>query len=194
MLVGPGSFATMSLPSSPRLARVARVALLALAAWAAGCGGEETSKPRDGDGGEGVLVAANGRFGPLRIGDSREADLRAWLGAPARVRGIPGGRLVRYECGRGCLTTFFVRARDGRLSDVVTYWPRVRTAHGTRIGTSAARAAAREGRAVETFGCPPQAIVERSGSTRLVLGIDRDRVDVVWLHGPAPLGAICGEL
>ncbi|MGD0273922.1 MAG: hypothetical protein ABSB96_09375 [Gaiellaceae bacterium] len=119
------------------------LALLALPAGAGSAGGNG-------------LISARG-VGPLKIGVSAQAQVRAWAGSPAKIwhninQNPPvlfSGLLWEYDCagtnpvdGSPCMTLFGFK--NGRLRSFETNYGIFRTAKGTTIGTTLAKAVTRQ--------------------------------------------------
>ena len=151
---------------------VAGTAVAALAAATAAFGAAAV-------GGAGVVSAA-GAVGPLRIGRSSEAAVKAFAGRPAFSRAgrtdpsMPRYKALGYACSgspgagrrdplligpRGgprsnvyCRTIYYVDSSTGRLAAFFTGSAAFRTPKGTHVGMSQSEAARREGTAPQT-GC-----------------------------------------
>jgi hypothetical protein len=135
-----------------------------------------TTPPQQG-GGMQWKVTTTGGVGPLQLGVSTEAEVRADAGAPDgtgrgtfRVPGDPDFQALGYDCsdqhdsgrfallpqptatGPYCRTVFYVNANTGTLAAFATTSNRYETENGVAVGTSKADAEQREGRA-QVSGC-----------------------------------------
>jgi len=165
-------------------------------------------------GGSGV-VSATGAVGPLRIGRSTEAAVKAFAGRPAFSRAgrsdpsMPRYRALGYGCGRSsgagrrdplligprggprsnvyCRTIYYVDSSTGKLAAFFTGSAAFRTPKGTRVGTSQSDAARREGTAPQG-GCSLQ-LLERRKVATLSLTLAGGKVAAVELESKAdPVG------
>jgi hypothetical protein len=134
----------------------------------------------------------DGRVGPFRIDGTTEAQIRAVLGRPLKVENDywPGkkgvyGRTLTYRCGPKCMTQYSINARTGKLSDYWSQSQRFVTEHGTRPGTTAREAAAREGkRPLRGGGFPGYIYLAPENRQTFVLAIWRGRIDSIGYLGP----------
>jgi hypothetical protein len=122
-------------------------------------------------------VTKTGRVGPLQLGVSTEAEVRAEAGAPDRtgrgtfgVTGYPDFQALGYDCadqaaadrismhpqpnttGPYCRTVFYMNANTGTLAGFETTSNRYETENGVAVGTSSVDAGQREGQA-PGIGC-----------------------------------------
>src|SRR5438552_6258672 len=109
-----------------------------VAAVAALAGVAVPSLARGIRGGRGVVTPT--RIGPLGVGAATPADVMRFAGRPE----FRGSDYRAYDCGKVFCGTGFIFApfgsRHGRLAAAWFRAPRYATAHGTRPGSSAARA------------------------------------------------------
>jgi hypothetical protein len=106
--------------------------------------------------GGGGLISARG-VGPLKIGVSTQAQVRAWAGNPSKVwRNIKGnppvifsGRLWEYDCvgtnpvdGLPCMTLYGFK--NGHLTSFLTRNAGFRTGKGVKVGTTLKQAVKRQ--------------------------------------------------
>jgi hypothetical protein len=145
-----------------------------------------------GSGSSAVQVHPDGRIGPLTIDVSTEADVRKFAGKPAKVQrdfwpGKKGqfGRSLIYHCGPGCMTSYSINQKTGKLSDYWTQSRRFTTERGSRVGMRATRAAVLEGRK-PVLGCGfPRYLHLRFDDDHIfVLAIWHGRVDSIGYLGP----------
>ena len=133
-------------------------------------------------------MSATGAVGPLRIGRSSEAAVKAFAGRPAFSRAgrtdpsMPRYKALGYACSRSpgagrrdplligprggrrsnvyCRTIYYVDSSTGKLAAFFTGSAAFRTPKGTHVGTSQSEAARREGTAPQA-GCTLQ-LLERT--------------------------------
>ena len=164
--------------------------------WAVACafglvGAVPASAWADGSG----VVTRNGRVGPLRLGHSHESAIRDFAGAPngkRRTRGVGGERItvLRYRCGDGC-NTYFYLDRRGRFANFITHNPDYRTADGTRVGDDRKTAVTNENKDPDPFGCSRNEVIARRGTAWLFVTLDEDGKQV-WALAAAGGNAILG--
>lgn len=98
------------------------------------------------------LVVSLRGVGPLRLFESTEAQVRALIGPPQRIRMGKGSfgprfRSLGYGCdSRSCITSFDVHAQTRKLLGFQTVSRRYRTVHGAHVGMSRRQARKREPR------------------------------------------------
>jgi hypothetical protein len=136
-----------------------------------------STTPLQPGGGMRWIVTKTGGVGPLQLGVSTEAEVRAAAGPPDGtgrskfgVTGYPDFQALGYDCfdqadsgrlslhpqpnatGPYCRTVFYVNVDTGTLAGFNTTSNRYETEHGVSVGTSSADAAQREGQA-PVSGC-----------------------------------------
>ncbi len=139
----------------------------------------------------GQIVRADGRIGTFTVDVTTEAQVRAQLGAPAKVRKeecaakSTCGHTLEYLCGTRCFTDYSFNDATGRLSDFLTRSPDFRTVHGSHAGMSAAAAASREHKRIDPACGFDHEIRLRSDRTHLfVLAVSGKTVYAIAYLGP----------
>ena len=148
------------------------------------------------EGGQGVVAGL--QIGPLKLGQSTAADVRAFAGAPDHVRTAPASRAPPSEgVGnyRGTLWGYICPADSrqgwcetyygflgGRLTSFETTGSGFRTAKGTTVGSPSTRAARTEAGQAHLSGVQcPGIILPAPAEATFILGANTRRVDVIFL-------------
>lgn len=158
------------------------IALLAVAALAC------AAVPSPAGGAHGVrAVVTPTSVGPLRVGVAQPSDVVRFAGRPD----FAASHFRGYDCGKFLCGTGFIFAplgsRYGRLAAAWFKTPRYSTAHGTRPGSSAARALRVEtdARRVRMCGLPALILTEPTAPgypvLYVVFGVGRERGNVIEL-------------
>ena len=136
------------------------------------------------------VVTRNGRIGPLHVGVSSKADVRAFAGRPAESgfgEGEGGVALswLRFRCGSSCNTYFYFDGR-GRLANFITRSARYRTANDTRVGDDRYTAEELEGKSAQPYPCGADSdVIERVGRAWLYVAFNPSgsRVEALTVAG-----------
>ena len=149
-------------------------------------------------GGGGVL-SISGRIGEVHLGSTLRA-VRSYAGSPTRrvqitgENGVPGTE-YRYECGRGCGTSYIFNGR-GRLTNFITTSTRWRTAAGTNVGDALEDAEAAEGKQAKIQGCGGDTpTIYKRGRVALFINVsqaDGDGPELITGFALAGPGSILG--
>lgn len=148
-----------------------------------------------GSGSSSWTVHPDGRIGPLQLDVSTESDVRAFAGEPFKLAQVFSeakkdsvGYELYYRCGDRCVTVYAIAYSTGKLADFDTQSPRFVSERGSRVGMTAAHAAATEHRKIVPDCGEGHAIHLRWDDHHLfVLQIFAKKVSLITYLGPHTL-------